>query len=132
MPDQLPDIRTPLPDLAHEALRAGLVGTLDGLAAEVQRINATLLLLEATADFAQSTLATVRSAREQMTGLAGRVAALEQGGAQMQAALADLTARVAALEPPPPVEESPAEEPAPDEPSAVEEPAAEEPVATDP
>lgn len=83
-----PAIRTPLPDAAHEALRAGLVGALDDLTAEVRRVDSVLLLLLTTADFAQSTLNTAKAAREQIaqqtaviTALAARIEALEQASA---------------------------------------------------
>ena len=106
MTDEPVDIRQPLPDLAHESLRAGLVAALDDLADQVQRMNGALLLLDTTSNFAQGTKNTAMAARDtlanvetRLTALATAGGALQSGVAALQEAVADLTARVAALEP---------------------------------
>jgi len=98
MPD-LPDIFTrEHPDLAHEAWRQALLQVLGELEAEVQRINDALLLLQATADFAQSTLSTVRGSRQQFGAVNTRVEAVLTNQRTALANLDDLQRRVAALE----------------------------------
>lgn len=91
MPDGAPNLATPLPDEAHEALRLAVLAAVDDLQTQVQRISDAFLLLLSTADFAQSTLNTT---------IAGQ-AAIGQTQAQVTALgthVADLTGRVAALE----------------------------------
>lgn len=93
MPD-LPDLLTrPHPDAAHEALRVAMAQAFEVQAAEIQRLNDALLLLLTTADFAQGTLNTTRSARQQMGLFQTAIGALQQQ-------VGELGARVGALEPP--------------------------------
>lgn len=88
------DIHSPLPDRAHEALRASLVAAIDTLTAEVQRIDDAFLMLLSTAHFAQATLNTVQGAQQTMAQLAAKVQAIDA----LQAQVTALTARVQALE----------------------------------
>lgn len=83
----MPDYRDPSPDAGHEAIRKPLADAIDALADHAQRIDDALLLAWATSHFAEVTLTTVGAAQ----------AAL----ASLQADLAALTDRVAALEQPP-------------------------------
>lgn len=73
MPDDLPDLNTPVPDRAHEALRQSLMAAVDELAEQVQRINDAFLMLLSTADFAQGTLNTVLAGQAAIAALNTRV-----------------------------------------------------------
>jgi hypothetical protein len=88
------DLHTPSPDAGHEAIRAPLADAVDRLDDHVSRLDDAFLLAQVTADFAQSTL--------------DSITAMQEAGKQMQAALADLTSRVAALEAASPTPDPPA------------------------
>lgn len=101
----------PYPDLVIDRLRRAAKEQIDDVAAQVQRLNDALLLLQATADFAQSTLNTVMGARAQLAALTTQLDGLAAAAGPMQQSIAQLTGRVQALEtaiaPPAPTEESP-------------------------
>lgn len=79
-PTPVPDVREPVPDLGHEMLRQSVVASLDDLTAKTDQLTGALLLARTSLDFAQTFLNAV---------------------VPLQQALADLTARVDALENPP-------------------------------
>lgn len=91
------DLRAPMSDPAHEALRVGLCEALDAVTVLAQRVEGAMVLLLSTTDFAQSTLNTARAARDTLAGVETRMEQLAAGGVALQTAVADLHARVAAL-----------------------------------
>lgn len=92
MPD-VPDIRRPVPDLGHESLRQSVVAALDHIEEQIARVDRAYLLLKGTGLGMQGTLNVVQSGES-------AIAALQQTVADQAAQIADLTARVAALENP--------------------------------
>lgn len=99
MPD-LPDINTPLPDLAHESLRRSAVAALDNLELQLQRLDRVFLLLLGTGQGMQGTLNVVQSGQAAIGQLQTALTQQAQTVTAQAAQIADLTARVAALEPP--------------------------------
>lgn len=87
MPD-LPDINTPLPDIAHESLRQSTVAALDQLADHLEQLADSFLLAQTASDFAQTVLT--------------NFGALQQAVETQAAQIADLETRVSALENPTP------------------------------
>lgn len=96
-PDIL-NLNEPYPDVVIDRLRRAVKEQIDELGGQVQRTNDALLLLQATADFAQSTLNTVKGARTQLATITGRLDALTAGVTPMQTTVGSLVARVQALE----------------------------------
>ena len=76
-PMAMPDYRDPSPDAGHEELRKPLADAIDSLQCEIERIDDAFLLLLSTTDFAASTLRTVLGAQAAMASLSARIAALE-------------------------------------------------------
>lgn len=128
MPDPL-DLHQPLPDRAHEALRAAVVQAIADLGVQVQRISDAFLLLVSTADFAQATLNTTVSGQGAISQLKGAAEGLSRqvsavntraeaaqinagtalaGVDALQKTVADLTARLTAVE-----QNQPSPDPAP-------------------
>ena len=76
MPD-LPDINTPLPDLAHESLRQSTVAALEQLADHLQQLADSFLLAQTASDFAQTVLTNFGALQQAVADLETRVSALE-------------------------------------------------------
>lgn len=87
MPD-LPDLSTPLPDPAHEALRANVVQALADLAAHVESLADAFLLAQTAGDGLDIALTNFVALQNALTAQAQQIA--------------DLQSRVSALENPPP------------------------------
>lgn len=97
MPD-VPDIRTPVPDLGHESLRQSVVAALDHIEAQIDRVDNVFLLLKSTGLGMQGTLnvlvgaqATLAEFQQTVTAQAEQIAALTQQVATLQAAVDALT-----------------------------------------
>ena len=105
----MPDIHEPVPDAGHEQLRLSLVAALDELADHVEQLGDSFLLAQTAGDALGIALTNVLALQQAVTDLAGQVGAAGQAMTEQQTALADLTARVAALETPtdPPPEVTP-------------------------
>lgn len=86
MPD-LPSLYEEWPDAGHEAIRLTVVQAIADIAGHAEGLEDSFLLGQTAADFAQTVLT--------------NFTALQELVAAQQQQIADLTVRVAALEPPP-------------------------------
>ena len=94
MPD-VPDIHTPLPDLAHESLRQSVVTALDSIEQHVERLDRVFVLLKGAGLGLQGVLNVLVGAQTNLTDL-------NQAIQQQATQIADLETRVSALENPTP------------------------------
>lgn len=97
MPD-LPDIHTPLPDLAHESLRQSMVAALQTQADHLEQLADSFLLGQTAADGLSIALTNFLALQTALTQTASTVTQQATQIADLQAAVTDLQTRVTALE----------------------------------
>lgn len=76
----MPDLDTPLPDPAHEDLRQATKATTEAIADHVQQLADSFLLAQTTAEALVIALQTVTTLQAAVADLTTRVTALEQAG----------------------------------------------------
>lgn len=108
MADFVFDLNADYPDVVVDTMRRAVLAALADLQVHADQLDASLLLVETTYDVAQTFLTTVLGIQtsggvleQTVTALGQTISALGQTVAAQQDALTALTARVAALEPPP-------------------------------